>query len=64
LIELQQLLLKVFIVTPLGIIIIIEFDVVKDKTKWAGVAYQPYPFTFEITKRKGTAIEGNALALW
>jgi len=36
-----------------------ELDIVKTNTKFQGTAYQPFPFTFEITSRKGAKVEGT-----
>jgi len=36
-----------------------EYEVLKSSTKFEGVCYKPFPFSFEITSRKGTQIEGT-----
>ena len=34
-------------------------DIIKANTTFQGMCYQPFPFTFEITSRKGVKVEGT-----
>ena len=36
-----------------------EYDVLKPKSKFEGICYQPFPFQLEITTRNGSQIEGE-----
>jgi len=55
----DQELLSTFTMDKLASAATKEFDALKDKTKWKGIVYQPFPFIFEVLKRKGAIVEGE-----